>query len=303
MSKLQTTSQAPTPKPAAVRLRIAVRGPYDAAWMLGFFAKRAIAELESVQGTCYRRVLAGTNDPIEARATARTVTLALPAALGDRAPELRRAARRVFDLDADSAVIDAHLAKDRRLRGAIARSPGLRVPGAFDGFELAVRAILGQQVSVARATALARLLVQRYGDAGHGRFSFPSADCLARQQPSELGMPGRRGEAIRRLAQRVAAGDLEISAAMPAAALHSALTGIAGIGPWTAQYIAMRAGRDADAFPESDWVILKQLDTTPAGARRMAEAWRPFRAYAVMYLWASAAAARGAAGAARVSAA
>ena len=289
--------------PGPVRLRIAVRGPYDAAWMLGFLGRRVIPELESVHGTCYRRLLAGANDPIEARATARTVSLVVPAELRDRAGELRAAARTVFDLDADSAVIDAHLGKDRRLRAAIRRSPGLRVPGAFDGFELAVRAILGQQVSVARATALARLLVQRYGDDGQGRFSFPSADCLARQTPSEIGLPGRRGEAIRRLAERVALGDLVISGAMPAAALHSALTGIAGIGPWTAQYIAMRAGRDADAFPESDWVILKQLDATPAGARRMAEAWRPFRAYAVMYLWASAAAARGAAAAARVAAA
>ena len=101
------------------------------------------------------------------------VSLAIPAALRDRADELRAAARKVFDLDADSAVIDAHLGKDRRLRDAIQRSPGLRVPGAFDGFELAVRAILGQQVSVARATALARLLVQRYGDDGQRAILVP----------------------------------------------------------------------------------------------------------------------------------
>ncbi len=149
--------RAGLPMPGPVRLRIAVRGPYDVAWMLGFLGKRVIPELESVHGTCYRRLLAGANDPIEARATARTVSLAIPTELRNRARELRAAARRVFDLDADSAVIDAHLGKDRRLRAAIRRSPGLRVPGAFDGFELAVRAILGQQVSVARATALARL--------------------------------------------------------------------------------------------------------------------------------------------------
>ncbi len=284
-------------------MRIPVRGPYDVGWVLAFLAKRAIPEVESVDGSCYRRVFAGTNDPVEARATARSLSLTIPPPLGERAAELRAAARNVFDLDTDSTAIDAHLAKDRRLRETIQRSPGLRVPGTFDGFELAVRAILGQQVSVARATALARLLVQRYGGDGRGRFSFPSPDCLARQTPAEIGMPGRRGEAIRQLAERVASGDLEISAAMPPPELRAALTAIAGIGAWTAQYIAMRAGRDADAFPDSDWVILKQLDETPAGARRTAEAWRPFRSYAVMYLWASAAAARGAAAAARGAAA
>jgi len=281
-----------TPPAGAMRLRLPVRGPFDTDWLLSFLAKRAIPEFEGVHQTRYHRIVDGSNEPLEVSLTNKTLSLSIPYGLRPRAAGLKADVRRVFDLDADSAAIDAHLGADPLLHDAILRSPGLRVPGAFDGFELAVRAILGQQVSVARATALARLLVQRYGGDGRGRFMFPSPQCLARETPAEIGMPGRRGEAIRQLAQRVACGDLEISAAMPGTALRNALTSIPGIGPWTAQYIAMRAGRDADAFPDSDWVILKRLDTTPAGARRAAEAWRPFRAYAVMYLWASAAAAR-----------
>jgi 3-methyladenine DNA glycosylase/8-oxoguanine DNA glycosylase len=273
-------------------MRISIRAPFDADWMVGFLARRVIPELESVRDATYLRCVAGSERPLSVKVTSRALSVSIPDELTDQAPILKEHVRRVFDLDADSAAIDAHLGAQPRLRAAVTRSPGLRVPGAFDGFELAVRAILGQQVSVARATALARLIVQRYGATGDGRWVFPSPDCLARQTPAEIGMPGRRGEAVRRLAEMVARGDLAVSAALPPNDLRKALTGIAGIGPWTAQYIAMRAGRDADAFPDSDWVILKQLGTTAAGARKMAEAWRPYRAYAVMYIWASAAAAR-----------
>jgi 3-methyladenine DNA glycosylase/8-oxoguanine DNA glycosylase len=273
-------------------MRISVRAPFDADWMVGFLAKRVIPELESVRDATYCRCVEGSDRPLSVKVTNRALLVSIPDDLTDRAPAMKRHVRRVFDLDADSAAIDAHLGAHPRLRAAVCRSPGLRVPGAFDGFELAVRAIVGQQVSVARATALARMIVQRYGATGDGRWVFPSPDCLARQTPAEIGMPGRRGEAVRRLAEMVARGDLAVSEAMPPDDLRKALTGIAGIGPWTAQYIAMRAGRDADAFPDSDWVILKQLGTTPAGARKIAEAWRPYRAYAVMYIWASAAAAR-----------
>jgi 3-methyladenine DNA glycosylase/8-oxoguanine DNA glycosylase len=267
-----------------------VRGPFDADWMLGFFAKRAIPELERVHEATYSRVIEGSAAPLTVNLTDRALSVAMPADLGGRAAQIRTQLRRVFDTDADSAAIDAHLSADPRLRAVVRRSPGLRVPGAFDGFELAVRAILGQQVSVARATVLAQKLVGRYGARHAAGSTFPTPDCLARQTPAEIGMPGRRGEAVRRLAEMVARGDVELSAASRPDQLRTALTAIAGIGPWTAQYIAMRAGRDADAFPDSDWVILKQLGATPAGARRLAEAWRPFRAYAVMYLWASAAA-------------
>jgi len=273
-------------------LRIAVREPYDADWMLTFLGRRAISEIEAVDGATYTRRI-GAAASLRVTLGARSVSIAMPAAF-TQPRDAKRDVVRLFDLGADSAVIDARLGRDAVLGAGVRSRPGLRVPGALDGFELAVRAILGQQVSVARATALARLLVRRYGADGRGGFTFPAADVLARQTPAEIGMPGARGEAIRRLAEAVARGDLELSGAMPGAAARRALLGIPGIGPWTVEYISMRALRDADAFPHSDWVICKRLAMTPPQARQTAEAWRPFRAYAVMYLWADAAARRAA---------
>jgi 3-methyladenine DNA glycosylase/8-oxoguanine DNA glycosylase len=267
-------------------MRIAVRGPYDADWMLGFLARRAISEIESVDGASYtRRSHAGA---LSVKVAGRSVSVAVPAG-ASATDDLRGDVVRLFDLAADSTVIDAHLARHAQLGESVRTRPGLRVPGAIDGFELAVRAILGQQVSVARATQLAGLLVRRYGSDGQGGFTFPQPETLACVNPAEIGLPGRRGEAIRRLAEAVVHGDLALSSAVPVDAARRALAAIPGIGPWTVEYIAMRALRDADAFPAGDWVICKRLGVTPGQARRVAEAWRPYRAYAVMYLWADAA--------------
>ena len=267
-------------------MRIAVRGPYDTDWMLGFLARRAISEIESVDAASYSR-RAGTG-ALAVRFRGRSVSVAAPAGLA-AASDLRGTVMRLFDLAADSAAIDEHLGRHARLAESVRARPGLRVPGALDGFELAVRAILGQQVSVERATQLARLLVRRYGSDGRGGFVFPRPETLARVTPAEIGLPGRRGEAIRRLAEAVTRGDLALSSAMPMHAARRALAAIPGIGPWTVEYVAMRALRDADAFPAGDWVVCKRLGATPAQARRVAESWRPYRAYAVMYLWAAAA--------------
>lgn len=267
-------------------MRIAVRGPYDADWMLGFLARRAITEIESVDGLSYSRQSGA--GALSVRIGARSVAVAAPAGR-DTTRDLRGEVVRLLDLAADSTAIDAHLGRHAELAESVRARPGLRVPGAIDGFELAVRAILGQQVSVERATELARLLVRRYGSDGHGGFRFPDPETLAGVSPAEIGLPGRRGEAIRRLAEAVVRGDLELSSALPADVARRGLAAIPGIGPWTVEYIAMRALRDADAFPAGDWVICKQLGVTPGQARRLADAWRPYRAYAVMYLWAGAA--------------
>lgn len=162
----------------------------------------------------------------------------------------------------------------------VREAPGLRVPGAWDGFETAVRAVLGQQVSVARATTLAGALIERYG-AG----AFPTPSALARANPAEIGMPGKRGAAISLLAREVLADRLQLDECGDADSLHEALCAIPGIGPWTASYVALRVAKDPNAFPESDWVVMKVLDTTAAGARRRAECWAPWRGYALMYLW------------------
>ncbi len=265
----------------ALKLRLAVRKPYNADWVFGYLARRALAGVESVQGLSYRRRLGASDSAcLEVRWEDGGLAAVVPPALQDNLGDVLRRTRRLFDLDADSAAIDAHLAGDDLLGPRVRTAPGLRVPGAWDGFETAVRAVLGQQVSVQRATRLAELLMDRFGN---GAFPLPSV--LAASNPAEIGLPGRRGEGIRRLAVEVAAGSLQLDECVDSAALCERLCALPGIGPWTASYIALRVARDPDAFPESDWGVLKALGTTAAGARRRARNWSPWRGYALMYLW------------------
>lgn len=278
------------------RLRFPLPARYDVDWVLGFLARRALPGIERVTTDTYERRVG--HDQIRIHWGVNAVTVTAPA--GWARDDVAQRARRLLDLDADSALIDAHLSGGRRHFGdegpinadmaqRVSARPGLRVPGAWDSFELIVRAILGQQVSVDRATQLARAMVERYGvEIAPGVRDFPSPERLAGENPSEIGMPRRRGEAIRRVAAAVAEGVLPRGPGN-AQVLRAGLAAIPGVGPWTIEYVAMRAGRDADGFPETDWVVLRELDTTPSGARRQAEAWRPYRAYAVMYLWAASA--------------
>jgi len=266
-----------------LRLTLPVRQPFDAPWVFAFLGTRALAGLEAVQGLRYRRLLApelGAAGWLEVRWQDGALVLDAPSLERWPLAELLPRLRRVFDLAADPAVIAEHLAQDDRFAPVCRGCAGLRVPGAWDGFETAVRAVLGQQVSVARATALAQALVARFGDGG-----FPTPAVLARADVSAIGMPGQRGEAVRALARAVADGELRLDETAGADELEAALRALPGIGPWTAAYIGMRVARDPDAFPASDWVVLKMLDATPGQARRLAQRWRPWRAYAVMWLW------------------
>ncbi len=249
--------------------------------MLGFLERRALPGLDKVEGDRYIRQFGGGRS-VTVRLTDSAATVRFDARL-DR-DWVRAGVRRLFDLDADSAAIDAHLSADPDMRVRVRARGGLRVPGTWSTFELVVRAILGQQVSVERATRLAAGLVERWG-AADGEFPAPAT--LASADVAALGMPGKRGAAIREVAAAFANG-LDADAA-PLGALRQRLLSVPGIGPWTVEYIMMRAVRDADAFPASDWVIMKELGTTAAGARQLAAAWAPYRAYAVMYLWAAAA--------------
>ena len=194
--------------------------------------------------------------------------------------ELLARIRRVFDLDADPQAIEGVLREDPLLADCVARNPGLRVPGAWNGYEIAVRAILGQQVSVARARELAVRLCEQFGGG-----DFPGPAALAEADVSAIGMPGKRGEAVRALSKDVLAGDLVLDESAEPESLAEGLVRLPGIGPWTAGYIGMRVARDPDAFPDADWVVLKVLQMKPAESRRRSEAWRPWRAYAVMALW------------------
>jgi AraC family transcriptional regulator of adaptative response / DNA-3-methyladenine glycosylase II len=285
--------------------------PYDWTSMVEFLAARAIPGVELVERDRYRRTIEvegrhGTIEVIpapERDALAATIWFPDPKAL----PSIVDRIRRVFDVDADVGIITAHLAADPVLRPLVRARPGLRVPGAWDAFELAVRAMLGQQITVAGARRLIGRLVEAHGDPLRGvdakgldrgldrrralSAAFPPAARVAEADLTLLGMPRARAVAISGLAAAaVADPDLFRRDATLDDSI-ARLTALPGIGPWTAHYIAMRALREPDAFPAADVGLLRALTRpdgvrpSPAVALARAEAWRPWRAYAAQHLW------------------
>src|SRR5262249_25009084 len=198
--------------------------------------------------------------------------------------------RRMFDLAADPTEIAARLTADPLLARRVEAMPGLRVPGCWDGFELAVRAILGQQISVAAASTLAGRLARTFGAPITARppltCLFPAADVLADANVALIGLPKGRAETIRALARALIDKRISFSAVMNVEEFRSQLLALPGIMNWTAQYVAMRTLGDPDAFPASDLGLLRSASLIDKGElTRRAEAWRPWRAYAAIYLW------------------
>jgi AraC family transcriptional regulator of adaptative response / DNA-3-methyladenine glycosylase II len=279
--------------PECYRFRLAYRPPYDWDAVLAFLGARATPGVEIVEGSRYRRTIT-----LDGKAGSIVVSrLASGCALGleVRFPDPRallfivERVRRVFDLGADPAVIEKHLRTDSLLREALARHRGIRVPGAWDGFELAVRAILGQQISVRAATTIAGRIAWMFGSpAPHGGQDerlFPTPAQLASAPMERAGVIPKRAEAIRSLAREVANGTIAF-ASCPDGRTSSPLTALPGIGAWTGEYIAMRALGEPDAFPSGDRVLRRMagdLSTRQLDIR--SQAWRPWRAYAVMLLW------------------
>jgi 3-methyladenine DNA glycosylase/8-oxoguanine DNA glycosylase len=186
--------------------------------------------------------------------------------------------RSLFDLRANTYEITAHWGKTSAFKKVVKQHPGLRVPGCWDGFELAVRAMLGQQVTVKGATTLTGRLVERFGS--------PKAEELAEANLSVIGIPKARAESIRGFARAVADGKIRFDGAISSEEMIGRMCELQGIGPWTANYIAMRALGDPDAFPASDLGLLKAAGlTSQRKLAETAEAWRPWRSYAAMYLW------------------
>ena len=279
-------------------LRLPFRAPLTFEASLDYLGFRAFRGVEEVADGVYRRTVRAPSGPAvlelgpvrDGHVVAR-VSRVEP---GELSP-IVAAARRMLDLDADPAVIDADLAAGARLADGVRRLPGLRLTGAFDPFELAVRAILGQQVSVRGATTLAGRLVERFGDSlpapdGSLTHLFPTPASLAGAPVESIGMPRARGEAIRSLARAVVDG-LDLGPGADPAALRAGLVALPGIGPWTAEYVAMRAAGDPDAFPASDLGLRIALGNgrpaTAAEVARSGETWRPWRSYAAMRLWES----------------
>ncbi|MEX5555837.1 DNA-3-methyladenine glycosylase family protein [Pseudomonas pergaminensis] len=282
-------------------MRLAYQPPYDWAAMVGFLSARAIGGMETVEAGVYRRsislrgqhgwisVAMGDGDWLDVE-----VGFPDPAAL----PEIERRLRTMFDLDAQPQLINPQLATDPLMAQLVTARPGLRVPGTWDGLELAIRAVLGQQITVVAAIRLAGKLVAQYGQplaTPHAGIThvFPSAEVLAAADLATLGMPKARGRTLSGVAQALLDDPrlFEPQASLKAGVAR--LVALPGIGDWTAQYIAMRQMREVDAFASGDIGLinaLAALEGGPVSARQLlarAEAWRPLRAYAAQHLWTS----------------
>jgi AraC family transcriptional regulator of adaptative response / DNA-3-methyladenine glycosylase II len=268
---------APPDAPAeTIELKLHYRPPYDWTAFLGFIGPRAIPGLEQVDASSYRRAgveitQCAAKNCLVARITPNNVK-----SLRSTAEQIRS----LFDLRANTFEIAAHLGKSSPLKTVVKRHPGLRVPGCWDGFELAVRAMLGQQVTVKGATTLAGRLVERFGP--------PKPEILANENLTVIGIPKARAESIRGFARAVADGCIRFDGSVTSEEMIGRMCELRGIGPWTANYIAMRALGDPDAFPASDLGLLKAAGlSSEKRLAEIAEAWRPWRSYAAMYLWES----------------
>lgn len=286
-------------------LRLRYRPPYDWDCMLDFLRSRAIEGVEMVEGDRYLRTVEidGATGSIEVTHLPARQSLSVSIRFSDvrLLPAIVARVRRLFDLGADIETIGDHLSGDPVLAPLVAQRPGLRAPGGWDGFEIAVRAVLGQQISVVAARRLAGQLVALHGravpksllihpDLSH---AFPTAKRLASAASIGLGMPGARLTALKAVAE-AAASDPNLF--RPFGNIEETVTRlrtIRGIGEWTAQYIALRAIREMDAFPATDIGLLRSVaamdgeKSTPANLLTRAESWRPWRAYAAQHLWAA----------------
>jgi AraC family transcriptional regulator of adaptative response / DNA-3-methyladenine glycosylase II len=282
-------------------LRLPYRPPYDAASLLAFLAQRALPGVEEVSNGRYRRTIAlpHTEGILEIEPVAGKNYLLLRMQLDDLRDLnlLVQRCRQLFDLDADPAAIADVLATDPLLAPLLSIRPGLRVPGAINGFEIAVRAILGQQVSVAGARTLAGRLVRSLGVPmatadGPLTHLFPVPEVVAQADLQGLGLTQRRIDTIRLLAQNIVSGDLVLDRGADREQTMTQLLALPGVGPWTVSYVAMRALGDPDAFPATDLGLRSALAQhgMAIDSRRVtayAEAWRPWRSYATIHLWTS----------------
>lgn len=299
-TELRRAGAPALPGEGPVALRLSYRSPFDAEGLFAFLGPRAIPGVEEVLDRRYRRVVrTGRTTGVMELDAADHGTVLLRLTLDDlhELEGLVQVARSLLDLDAEPAAINDVLAADRALKPLVLRRPGMRVPGAVDGFEMAVRAVLGQQISVRGATTLAARLVDRLGDPlaradGGLTHAFPTAERLACADLRGLGLTGTRAATLLALARAVADGRIDLSPGADRDRTTASLLELPGVGPWTVAYLAMRALRDPDAIPITDLGIRRALDRLGVGGAagdRMArtQAWRPWRAYAAMHLWTS----------------
>jgi AraC family transcriptional regulator of adaptative response / DNA-3-methyladenine glycosylase II len=281
-------------------LTLPYRPPYDWDRILAFFKDRAIPGVEWADLGTYSRTirLSTTRGTIAVRHAQNGHALELDVCMTDSRELMKvvERVRRMFDLDANPRAIHQTLIQDPLLAERIHKRPGLRLPGSWDPFETAVRAVVGQQISVKGAVTqlgrIARLVGHSYdgGDTPHLIWLFPDAAEMVAADMATIGVPQKRKETLRQIAQQIVSGSLQLDTAGELSRFVDTMTAIPGIGNWTANYVAMRALGEPDAFPASDLGIMKALqegDTRPTVKQvtARADAWRPWRAYATIYLW------------------
>ncbi|HEY0505010.1 MAG TPA: AlkA N-terminal domain-containing protein [Lysobacter sp.] len=297
--------ERPSATGEALTLRLGYRPPYDFAAMLDFLRGRALPGVEVVDGHSYARVIGPVERPGWLRVSAwpngeHALKLEVHGPAPARLLEIVQRLRRMFDLDADPQTIAEALSVDARLAPLLVLRPGLRLPSGWDGFEIAVRAIIGQQVSVAAARTLAARLAQRFGQKLPQPFApglehlFPTPEALVDADLVSIGLIRARAETVRGVARALLEGRVDFRAERTLEDLTARWVALPGIGPWTAQYIALRALGHPDAFPAEDLVLQKTLPTdgsrlSAKALAARADAWRPWRGYAVIHLWRDAA--------------
>ncbi len=281
-------------------MSLEVQQPYRAASMLQFLGRRAVAGIEAVGGDSYARTLRLPSGPGSLRLEFRRDTISCDLVVSDPTdlPVAVQRCRRLLDLDTDIARVETHLCRDVHLAPWVRRHTGLRVPGHVDGFEVAVRAVVGQQISVPGARTILGRLVQTYGDAIPGSrvpFGapldrlFPTPEVMAEADPDRLPMPRSRGRALVGIASAVATGRMSLDGGIALPTTRRALLDLPGIGPWTADYIALRALGDRDVFLGTDLGVRHGLQRMGLGAAaaEVVQRWSPWRSYAVMHVWQS----------------
>jgi AraC family transcriptional regulator, regulatory protein of adaptative response / DNA-3-methyladenine glycosylase II len=289
--------------PDALQFELSYRPPYDWDGIASFLEARSIAGVEAVSPRSYRRILrlshAGNSHlgwiEVTPQPRRQTMRVLVSSSLAKVVPGVLARVKHLFDLSCNPADVNEVLGR------LASNRPGLRVPGACDGFEVAVRAVLGQQISVSAARTIAGRLAAKFGTSVESpfeelRFAFPTAAEIARRDVNEiakLGITSARARTILELAKALEEGVLRLSPGMDTEEATQRLRTIPGIGEWTAQYVAMRALAWPDAFPHSDLALMKAMgEKNPKKVLAAGESWRPWRAYAVMHLWSTASAAQ-----------
>ncbi|MFY0408087.1 DNA-3-methyladenine glycosylase 2 family protein [Solicola sp. PLA-1-18] len=289
-TEIRTRGTGPEPGPSGVlRLRLPVRTPFDATGLLSFLDDHAIPGLESVEGTVFSRVLTLRHGLGAVRLDVADDGVGCELELQDSRDTVLavQRCRALLDLDADPVAVDEVLSGDPSLAPLVAEVPGVRLPGAVDGFETAARTVLGQQVSVSGARTVGGRIVQALGRP-HEVFglthAFPTPDRLAAVEAEDLPIPRQRGRALIALARAVDEGTLDLDPGSDPVEVRAGLVALPGIGPWTADYVAMRALGDPDVLLGGD-LVLDRVMARLGIERSRAEQWRPWRSYAVVQLW------------------